>query len=614
MGVFLDRLKAFCGRLAHAREGAVAMLYALSLPPLLLITVAGIDIHRASTVRMNLQDAIDAAALAAARSPATTNEGIMAVALPSLRANLQAYPEITLREDLTSFTVNADGVVFGASKVDVDTLIAGFILPPYGRILDTTIQVAADSQVNRASRNLEVALVLDITGSMNNGKIDQLKDAADVLVDIVVQTQQSPFYSKMAIVPYSMGVNVGSHANAARGTPTGSVNITNVTWHTGTVRDISAVTKANWATVTSNGHGFANGDKVVVWNSSRMSQINGTVFTVANRNNNSFQLSGVDSRNWGTFRSSDGVKVAKCARDDCAPTITASGHGLSNNEGVYITNVGGVTNLNNQPFLVSGVSGSTFRINAVPEGLYSSGGRSWCGRYGCQWRVFNNAYGNLTAFEATSCVSERTGTNAYTDASPSTAKVGFNYASGNNPCPSSTLMPLSSDIGALKSKINGLKEEGSTAGQIGAAWGWYAVSPNFSGLWTGNSTPGAHDPDRLLKAVILMTDGEFNTPYCSGVISWDAGTGSGAYQDKINCAATNGDAFTQAKSLCDAMKAQGMMVYTVGFQVPSNGQAAQIMRECASSRDTAYLPASGSDLTDAFRAIGRDITRLRIAK
>ncbi|WP_122468175.1 pilus assembly protein TadG-related protein [Brevundimonas lutea] len=614
MARFLSAMNRFAARLARAREGAVAMLYALAFPPLLLITVAGVDIHRASTVRMNLQDALDAAALAAARSSATTNEGITAVALPALRANLQAYPEITLREDLTEFTLDSNGVVVGTSKVDVETLLAGFILPPYGQILDQTIQVGSHSEVNRASRNLEVALVLDITGSMNNGKIDLLKDAAEVLVDIVVQTQQSPFYSKMAVVPYSMGVNLDTHAAAARGTPTGSVNITGVSWHSGSIRDVGGVTRANWATVTANGHGFSNGDKVVFWNSSRMDDLNGRVFTVANRNNNSFQLSGVNSSNWSSFRSSDNVKVAKCSRDDCAPTITASGHGLSNGEGVYITDVGGFAGLNNRPYVVSGVSGSTFRINTVPQGQYSSGGKSWCGRYGCTWRVFNNAYGNLTAFEASKCVSERTGVAAYTDASPASAKVGFNYASSNNACPTSTLMPLSSDIGALKSKIDGLQIGGSTAGHIGAAWGWYAVSPNFSSLWTGSSTPGAHDPDRLLKAVILMTDGEFNTPYCSGVIAWDAGDGSGAYQDKINCAATNGDAFDQAEALCDAMRAQGILVYTVGFQVPANGAAANIMRECASSAQTAYLPASGSDLTNAFRAIGRDITRLRISK
>ncbi len=608
-------LKSFGRRLVRAREGGVAMLFALALPPMLLMTVAGIDIHRASTVRMNLQDALDAAALAAARSPAMNDREIMDVAMPALRANLQAYPNIALVENDTSFSLTSDGIVVARGRVDVGTLIAGFFLPPYGQVLDDTIQVGASSQVNRASRNLEVGLVLDITGSMSNGKLNQLREAANVLVDIVVQPQQTPFYSKMSVVPYSMGVNVAAHANAARGSATGSAAITNVSWHTGSVRNVTAVTRANPATVTSNGHGFQNGDRVVFWNSSRMSQLNGRVFTVTNRNHNTFRLSGVDSRYWGNFSSSDGVRVAKCARTDCAPTITAANHGLSNGEGVYITGLGGMAAMNNTPYTVSGVSGSTYRLDAVPNGMYTSGGRSWCGRYGCEWRVFTNASGNLRALPNTTCVAERTGQQAYTDAPPSSqARVSFNYASSNNPCPDEAILPLSSSISGLKAKINRLTvPEGSTAGQIGAAWGWYTVSPNFNSLWP-SSAAGAYDPDRLLKAVILMTDGEFNTPYCEGVIARDAGDGSGSAADKIRCNATNGSAFDQAKALCDAMKQQGVTVYTVGFQVPSNGDAARIMRECASSRDAAYLPASGSDLTDAFRAIGRDITRLRISK
>ena len=47
------------------------------------------------------------------------------------------------------------------------------------------------------------------------------------------------------------------------------------------------------------------------------------------------------------------------------------------------------------------------------------------------------------------------------------------------------------------------------------------VSPNFNSLWPSN-TAGAYNTADTLKAVIIMTDGEFNTPYCSGVISRQA--------------------------------------------------------------------------------------------
>src|SRR5690606_7441124 len=139
------------------------------------------------------------------------------------------------------------------------------------------------------------------------------------------------------------------------------------------------------------------------------------------------------------------------------------------------------------------------------------------------------------------------------------------------------------------------------------------VSPNFNSLWPSNSAAG-YNTANTLKAVIIMTDGEFNTPYCKGVISRQAGDGSGSNTGKIDCDADNGDPFEQGKVLCAAMKARGVPVYTVGFQIASGGNAANMLQACASTPANFYLPASGGDLSEAFAAIGRDITQLRISK
>ncbi len=111
-----------------------------------------------------------------------------------------------------------------------------------------------------------------------------------------------------------------------------------------------------------------------------------------------------------------------------------------------------------------------------------------------------------------------------------------------------------------------------------------------------------------------MTDGAFNTTYCKGVISKDSGSGSGSSSDHINCNAPNGNAFDQAKALCDNMKAAGVIVYTVGFDVANDEDAQDIMTECATSADHLFLPSSGAALKDAFRAIGQEISRLRLSK
>ena len=69
------------------------------------------------------------------------------------------------------------------------------------------------------------------------------------------------------------------------------------------------------------------------------------------------------------------------------------------------------------------------------------------------------------------------------------------------------------------------------------------------------------------------------------------------------------------------MQDQGVVVYTVGFDLgtdvggPGIDTALEMLRECATTPDRHFFEAnSGTDLKEAFKAIGRDITRLRIAR
>lgn len=603
------------GRFAAHTRGNVALIFALVMPMLILVTVGGVDIHRAATVRSNLQDALDAASLAAARSRFVTEEDLTRVGLASLKANLKAYPNIALREDDVTFVLTDDAVIIADAIVDVDAIVANIILPPYGKFLDETIPVSSHSEVNRSSKNIEVAMVLDITGSMSGSRIVDLKAAANDLIDIVVQDVQTPYYTRMAIVPYSMGVNLGGYADGARGALIQPKAITNITWSTGSVKTITAANRANGTTITANSHGFSNGDTVAIWDSAGMTQLNGVAFTVSDRTTNSFRIN-ADSRNWSSFTGQ--AKVAKCARSDCHPTVTVSGHGLAStsNGTAYLADVGGMTQLNDRGFLIDIVNNNSFRLRTVGARVYSSGGLASCGQDGCWARVFNNMYGSVRGLPSSTCVSERAGSEATSDQGPTLAKVGRNYPSlatggAANPCPTSVIQPLTSNKQTLTSLVDGMTIGGSTAGQIGIAWGWYAISPNFNSLWSG-SPAGPYEPDKTVKAVIIMTDGEFNTPYNAGVIAKNAGTGSGDNNYKID--ANGADPFSRSEAMCDAMKAQGVVVYTVGFQIAEDGDAAELMADCATSEKHVFLPETGGDLSEAFAAIGRDITRLRISR
>src|SRR3546814_19781433 len=88
------------------------------------------------------------------------------------------------------------------------------------RVLSTdSAVVVGPAGATPESRDVEVSRVLDVTGSMQHD-MDDLRAAANELVDIVVQDLQVPFYSKIALVPYSAAVNVGDYVEDARGSYT----------------------------------------------------------------------------------------------------------------------------------------------------------------------------------------------------------------------------------------------------------------------------------------------------------------------------------------------------------------------------------------------------------
>jgi len=434
----------------------------------------------------------------------------------------------------------------------------------------------------------------------------------------------------VALVPYSAGVNVDTYADAVRG-PVPTRAISGATW-LAAAQSITGITKAGPPVVTVANHGYATGDRVYISGiSGNLSTLNNQIYTITKVDSNSFSLQGATtSKNYG----SGGGVAQKCLTSACSIVVTTSTtHGFITNDQISFSGMGGLTALNGTTRAITSLSTTTFDTGLAGFGTptYTGGGTAKCERStnpGCTKFVYTGSDGyNPVVRTLSPCVSERTGPEAYTDAAPSTAFVGMNYPSTEddtepstyqpNPCPDQKIMPLSSDRTALKAQISTLTAGSSTAGQIGLAWGWYMISPNFSYLWPNASQkPAAYKAKDLMKVVILMTDGAFNTPYCKGVISYQAGGGTGSATDHINCAATNGSPFTQARALCAAIKdsANDITVYTVGFDVGSDATAKSFLTDCATDTTKVFFPATGSELKTAFKAIAQEISSLRIAK
>lgn len=198
---------------------------------------------------------------------------------------------------------------------------------------------------------------------------------------------------------------------------------------------------------------------------------------------------------------------------------------------------------------------------------------------------FTAATGRRTG---TGCVFERGGAARFREDAP-TASSYLGYDK-NVACPSAAVQPLTASKRTLTAQIDKLRASGQTAGHIGTAWGWYLLSPKWASLWPNDSRPEAYQPAKIIKAVLLMTDGEFNTEYVSG----------------------NGASATQARSLCTNMKDEGVIVYTVGFMAGS--AAERLLKDCATSPGH-YFPASNGDaLKTAFNAIGQSLSNLHLSQ
>lgn len=626
--------RRFTARFVAGTRGNVAMMFALALPALVMVSLGAIDIHQASKVKANLQDALDAAALAAARSKYTDDDNLGRIGLAALKANMPAYFQVDdagkLIRDEASFKLEDNRIVADA-RVKVKTIVANIVLPPYGQILGDELPVGSHSEVLRASRNVEVAMVLDITGSMAGSALTSLKKAAKELVAIVVQKEQSPFTSRVALVPYSMGVNLGDYADSVRGPLKGTTDVSAAGW-SDPAKSISQISSGVF---TANNHGLAVNNYVWISGVSNASYgLNNRIHRVSSVSGNTFRLatySGGGRKNSGTVR--------RCWTSDCEVVITSENHTLSTGDRVKISGVRGMTTLNGPYFQVAKISEHQFSVGlrGPDQSTYSGGGAVQCGYDGCRERYFigRNSTTAVRMLPSSTCVSERlwtvknaSGDLVPTDRTPDSNNwVGRNYPHSDNRCLTNQVTPLThlaetkNGVTGLNDLIDAYQAAGSTAGQIGIEWGWYAVSPNFSSIWPGASAPNAYEPSKTLKAVVLMTDGEFNNPYCQGVISQDAPTnGAGNTDFQINCSAPNGTPFAQSVALCDAMKKEGVVVYTVGFNLSAatggNGidTAREVMAACATSAAHFFTPTKNTDLSEAFKAIGRDITRLRIAR
>jgi Flp pilus assembly protein TadG len=185
-------------------KGTVAIMMAATIPAIMLLASIALEISRHNYVESKLAFAADAAAIAGAKYDISN---VQANALQVFNANFPPgtngiSPIPTVSYDATTKTVDVK------VNANLPTLIGGFFGQKF-------LAVKAESQVIREFGGLELAMVLDITGSMaQNNKIGGLITAANNLVDTIYEGQNTRDNTAIGIVPFVTIINVGSNNTA----------------------------------------------------------------------------------------------------------------------------------------------------------------------------------------------------------------------------------------------------------------------------------------------------------------------------------------------------------------------------------------------------------------
>ena len=205
------------------------------------------------------------------------------------------------------------------------------------------------------------------------------------------------------------------------------------------------------------------------------------------------------------------------------------------------------------------------------------------------------------------CVNMRQAPHNQDDAAPGAAGTATEfthysgvYSPGHNKyedyvCPNAAVLPLTQAKSSIQARINTMVASGCTRYDHGTSWAWRALSPNYRGLWSGigSSLPLDYDADMMDKAVIVMTDGIMSD--CTG----DPG-GNAAFEDNF-------------EATCAAMKAAGIIVYTITFKLDDAGTDT-LFTNCASGSARYFKSPNASELENAFTQIANDLTMLRLTQ
>lgn len=205
------------------KSGNYGMIAAILMGPIMACVGAAIDYSSYYNLRSNLQNAVDSAALAAAKEFAYTLE------TSKLEAYAEEYFFTNYHGEFEASDINFDLTMSAGSGLNQSGESLGLALKAtattdyeyvFGQFLGLeTSDVNVSATVGVANKTIEAAFVFDASGSMTDNDTfqkstkaahDMLHDLKQFALRLTQATGANTEYARYALVPFAWGVNVGA--------------------------------------------------------------------------------------------------------------------------------------------------------------------------------------------------------------------------------------------------------------------------------------------------------------------------------------------------------------------------------------------------------------------
>jgi Flp pilus assembly protein TadG len=193
-------------RFVQDRRGGVTPMFALAIIPVIGFVGASIDYSRANSIKVGMQSALDATALAMAKLAPTLTQS-------ELQTKTNAYFQALFSNaSAKNLVVTPTYTTSGGSQLTI--AVTGSMDTAFIKVMGySSLNIGSSSTVKWGNNRLRVALALDNTGSMqSDNKIGALKTATKNLLDQLKSAATNNGDVYVSIIPFNKDVNAGSSA------------------------------------------------------------------------------------------------------------------------------------------------------------------------------------------------------------------------------------------------------------------------------------------------------------------------------------------------------------------------------------------------------------------